>query len=187
MEQKSNYNPTSTSLVVNQIESGLPHWLIKVGFVLMVVQAICVEDHLYTWIETHGLEILRTIVFLSGDFILFYAMMRGMRQLSRPYTWMWWALIVADVAGCLTFAVPNSTINLALAIAQPLFFLPLGISIAYFYRGLLQWVGILLVAHMVTIIIFPTMLMPFIPFILIDIVAILTQMALAWVMLKVLI
>jgi hypothetical protein len=44
-----------------------------------------------------------------------------------------------------------------------------------------------LVAHMVTIIIFPIMLMPFIPFILIDIVAILTQMALAWVMLKVLI
>ena len=178
MEQKSNFNPTNTSLVVNQIESGLPHWLIKVGFVLMVVQAICVEDHLCTWIETHGLEILRTIVFLSGDF---------MRKLSRPYTWMWWALIVSDVAGCLTFAVPNSTINLALAIAQPLFFLPLGISIAYFYRGLLQWVGILLVAHMVTIIIFPIMLMPFIPFILIDIVAILTQMALAWVMLKVLI
>ena len=187
MGQKRSYNPTNASYVVNKVESGIPHWLIKVGFALMVVQAICVEDHICTWIETHGFEIPRSILFLLGDLILLYAMMRGMRQLRRPYTWMWWALIIADIAGCLTFAVPDSTINLALAIAQPLFFLPLGISIAYFYRGLLQWVGILLVAHMVTIIIFPIMLMSFIPFILIDIVAILTQMAMAWVMLKVLI
>ena len=100
---------------------------------------------------------------------------------------MWWLLIVLNVAGDLTYMVPYSTINLALAVAQPLAYLPLGVSIGFFYRGRLQWVGILMVAFMVTIIIFPIMFYKFIPFELIDAVAIFTQIAMAWTMRKMLI
>ena len=152
------------SLIINKVESGMPRWLIEVGFVMMAIQAVSTACDISNWIETNGMKPLRHL-----------------------YTWMWWLLIVLNVAGDLTYILPESILNLAVAVAQPLAYLPLGISIGYFYRGRLQWVGILMVAFMVTMIILPIMLIDFIPYIFTDALAIVTQTALAWTMRKMLI
>ena len=180
-------NAKKRSIYINKVDSGMPRWLIELGFVLFVAQAVCTENSINNWIESHGMEIPRTIVFLIGDFILYYGMMVGMKPLRRPFTTLWWILIVLDMAGNITFIASDSIINLVLAIANPLAFLPLGFSIAFFYRGWLQWVGILMVGYMVTMIILPIMLYPFLPILLVDIIAIAGQIAFGWSMRRVLV
>lgn len=187
MEYQKIGNGPDRSFIINKVESGMPGWLIEVGFVMMVIQAVSTSIDVSNWIETNGMVVPRAIVFLLGDIILYYAMMRGMKPLRHPYTWMWWLLIVLNVVGDITYILPESILNLAVAVAQPLAYLPLGISIGYFYRGRLQWVGILMVAFMVTMIIFPIMLDGFIPYLVTDVLAILTLIALAWTMRKMLI
>ena len=180
-------NTEKQSIYINKVNSGMPRWLVELGFVLYVAQAVCTENTITNWIESNGLTIPRSIIFLIGDLILFYGMMVGMKPLRHPFTTLWWILIILDMAGNITFALPDSIINLALAIANPLAFLPLGFAIAYFYRGWLQWVGILMVGHMVTMIIFPIMLDPILPWLLIDLIAIAGQIALGWSMRQVLV
>ena len=180
-------NTEKQSIYINKVNSGMPRWLVELGFVLYVAQAVCTENTITNWIESNGLTIPRSIIFLIGDLILFYGMMVGMKPLRHPFTTLWWILIILDMAGNITFALPDSIINLALAIANPLAFLPLGFAIAYFYRGWLQWVGILMVGHMVTMIIFPIMLDPILPWLLIDLIAIAGQIAFGWSMRQVLV
>jgi len=187
MEYQKISNEPQRSLIINKVESGMPRWLIEVGFVMMAIQAVSTAYDVSSWIETNGMVVPRAVVFLLGDIILYYAMMRGMKPLRHPYTWMWWLLIVLNVVGDLTYILPESIINLAVAVAQPLAYLPLGISIGYFYRGRLQWVGILMVAFMVTMIILPIMLNDLIPYLITDAFGIITLIALAWTMRKMLI
>ena len=175
------------SIYINKVDSGMPRWLIELGFVLFVAQAVCTENTIFNWIESHGMEIPRSIIFLIGDLILYYGMMVGMKPLRRPFTTLWWILIVLDMAGNITFIASDSIIDLVLAIANPLAFLPLGFAIAFFYRGWLQWVGILMVGYMVTMIILPIMLAPFLSILLIDLIAIAGQIAFGWSMRRVLI
>ena len=180
-------NAKKRSIYINKVDSGMPRWLIELGFVLFVAQAVCTENSINNWIESHGMEIPRTIVFLIGDFILYYGMMVGMKPLRRPFTTLWWILIVLDMAGNIMFIASDSIINLVLAIANPLAFLPLGFAIAFFYRGWLQWVGILMVGYMVTMIILPIMLYPFLPILLVDLIAVAGQIAFGWSMRRVLV
>ena len=180
-------NAKKQSIYINKVDSGMPRWLIELGFVLFVAQAVSTENTIFNWIESNGMEIPRSILFIIGDLILYYGMMVGMKALRRPFTTLWWILIVLDMAGNITFIASDSIINLVLAIANPLAFLPLGFAIAFFYRGWLQWVGILMVAHMVTMIILPIMLYPFLPTLPVDIIAIITQIAFGWSMRRVLI
>lgn len=72
------------SLIINKVESGMPRWLIEVGFVMMAIQAVSTACDISNWIETNGMVIPRSIVFLLGDIILYYAMMRGMKPLRHP-------------------------------------------------------------------------------------------------------
>ena len=180
-------NVKKLSIYINKVDSGMPRWLIELGFVLFVAQAVCTENTIFNWIESHGMEIPRSIIFLIGDLILYYGMMVGMKPLRRPFTTLWWILIVLDMAGNITFIASDSIIDLVLAIANPLAFLPLGFAIAFFYRGWLQWVGILMVGYMVTMIILPIMLAPFLSILLIDLIAIAGQIAFGWSMRRVLI
>lgn len=180
-------NAKKRSIYINKVDSGMPRWLIELGFVLFVAQAVSTENTIFNWIESHGMEIPRSIIFLIGDLILYYAMMVGMKPLRRPFTTLWWILIVLDMAGNITFIASGSIIDLVLAIANPLAFLPLGFAISFFYRGWLQWVGILMVGHMVTMIILPIMLAPFLSILLIDLIAIAGQIAFGWSMRQVLV
>ena len=180
-------NAKKRSIYINKVDSGMPRWLIELGFVLFVAQAVSTENTIFNWIESNGMEIPRSILFIIGDLILYYGMMVGMKALRRPFTTLWWILIVLDMAGNITFIASDSIIDLVLAIANPLAFLPLGFAIAFFYRGWLQWVGILMVGYMVTMIILPIMLAPFLPVLLIDLIAIAGQIAFGWSMRRVLI
>lgn len=175
-------------LRVNKLDSGMPRWLIELGFVLMLVQAATTESNVDQWLKATGLHAVQAFFFMAGDIILYYGMLKGMKPLRRPYTWLWWTLLAVDVAGCVTSAFPaTEMLALAFALALPLIMLPLGISITFSYRGTLQWVGILMVAHMVTMIVFPIMLDSLLPAIVTDIVAIVVLVAYAWAMRKVLI
>ena len=175
-------------LRVNKLDSGMPRWLIELGFFLMLVQAATTESNVDQWLKASGLHAVQAFFFLAGDIILYYGMLKGMKPLRRPYTWLWWTLLAVDVAGCATSAFPaTEMLSLAFALALPLVMLPLGISITFSYRGTLQWVGILMIAHMVTMIVFPIMLEQLLPAIVTDIVAIVVLVAYAWSMRKVLI
>ena len=103
-------NAKKRSIYINKVDSGMPRWLIELGFVLFVAQAVSTENSINNWIESHGMEIPRTIVFLIGDFILYYGMMVGMKPLRRPFTTLWWILIVLDMAGNITFIASDSII-----------------------------------------------------------------------------
>ena len=180
-------NDKQRSIFIDKVESGLPRWLIEVGFALFVIQAINTSYDISEWVNANGLQAPVWLIVLAGDIILYYAMMRGMKPLVRPLTILWWLFIVVVAAGDITAVFPESIINLALAVVTPLVFLPLGISIAFFYRGWLQWVGILMVAHMMTMIIFPIMLYELIPYIIVDLLGIAVVIALGWTMRKVLV
>lgn len=180
-------NNKKRSLYINKVESGLPRWLIEVGFVCFVIQALNSGYDIAKWVNANGLQMPVWAIVLAGDMILYYAMMRGMKPLVRPFTVLWWIFMVVVVAGDITAIFPESVVDLALAVATPLVFLPLGFMITYFYRGKLQWVGILMILHMVTMIIFPIMLYDLIPYIIVDIIGIAVVIARGWTMRKVLI
>lgn len=180
-------NDRKRSIYINKVESGLPRWLIEIGFVFFVIQAFNTSYDIAEWVNANGLKAPVWLIVLAGDMILYYAMMRGMKPLGRPFTVLWWIFMVVVAAGDITSMLPESVVDLALAVALPLVFLPLGISIAFFYRGWLQWVGILMVAHMVTMIIFPIMLYDLIPYVIVDIIGIAVVIALGWTMRKVLV
>ena len=180
-------NDKRLSIYINKVESGLPRWLIEVGFVLFVLQAINTSYDIAEWVNANGLQAPVWFIVLAGDMILYYAMMRGMKPLVRPFTVLWWILIVVVAAGDITSIFPESIIDMALAVTTPLVYLPLGFAMTYFYRGWLQWVGILMVAYMVTMIIFPIMLYDLIPYIIVDIIGIAVVIALGWTMRKVLV
>lgn len=180
-------NNKKRSLYINKVESGLPRWLIEVGFVCFVIQALNSGYDIAKWVNANGLQMPVWTIVLAGDMILYYAMMRGMKPLIRPFTVLWWIFMVVVVAGDITAMFPESVVDLALAVATPLVFLPLGFMITYFYRGKLQWVGILMILHMVTMIIFPIMLYDLIPYIIVDIIGIAVVIARGWTMRKVLI
>ncbi len=180
-------NDKRRSIYINKVESGLPRWLIELGFVFFVIQALNTEYNISEWVTANGLQMPVWFIVLAGDMILYYAMMRGMKSLVRPFTVLWWIFMLVIAAGDITSMFPESIIDLALAVATPLVYLPLGFAITYFYRGWLQWVGILMIAHMVTMIIFPIMLYDLIPYIIVDIIGIAVVIALGWTMRKVLV
>ena len=175
------------SIYINKVDSGLPRWLVEVGFVLFVIQSVYTEYNISQWVVTHGLQTLFCLIILVGDMILYYGVMRGMRALERPFNVLWWIFLVVIAAGDIAFVAPDSIVNMGLAVATPLVFLPIGFAIAFFYRGWLQWVGILMVIHMVTMIVLPIMLFDVVPFLALDIIAVIAQVALGWAMRKVLV
>lgn len=180
-------NDKKRSIYIDKVDSGIPRWLIEVGFALFVIQALNTAYDISEWVNANGLQETVWLMVLASDVILYYAMMRGMRSLARPFTMLWAIMIVVVAAGDITSIFTASIIELALAVATPLVFLPLGFAITYFYRGRLQWVGILMIAHMVTMIILPIMLYDVIPYIIIDIIGIAVVIALGWTMRKILI
>jgi hypothetical protein len=180
-------NDRKRSIYINKVESGLPRWLIEMGFVCVLIQAFNTACDISEWVTANGLQAPMWLIVLAGDVILYYAMMRGMKPLVRPFTVLWWIFIVVVAAGDITSIFPESVIDLALAVATPLVFLPLGFVITYFYRGWLQWVGILLILYMVAIIILPIMLYDLIPYIITDIIGIAAVIARGWTMRKVLV
>jgi len=64
MEYQKISNEPHSSLIINKVESGMPHWLIEMGFIMKIIQAVSTSIDLCNWIETNGMVIPRAIVFL---------------------------------------------------------------------------------------------------------------------------
>ena len=128
---------------VDYVESGLPRWLIEAAFVCIVIQAVFnwspvidLTDEDFFW--------LRAIINTFGTLVMYIGLLRGCRNLYRPFRAWWWALIVLDILGFLTMLVPaiDDFCGLPVAVSLMLVYLPFGCLIAYCYRGGLRQVGI---------------------------------------------
>ena len=128
---------------VNHVDSGLPRWLIEVAFVCYLLQAAINWAPLMHWVEEHA-PLASAIIQTFGALVMYFGLMRGMKPLYRPMTAAWWVVIVLNIAGFLTMAIPAImySVGLPIAVSLMVVYLPFGCTIAFCYRGRLQQVGI---------------------------------------------
>ena len=138
---------------VNHVESGLPRWLIEMAFVCLILQGITTWTPILHWFMEHA-PILLAIIQTFGAIVMFYAVMQGMKSLYKPFTYLWWIVIALNLAGLVTTSIPviNEIIGIPIAISLMLVYIPLGCSIAIFYRGRLQQVGIWMVLYILILV-----------------------------------
>lgn len=141
---------------VNHVESGQPRWLIEMAFVCLILQGITTWTPILHWFMEHA-PILLAIIQTFGAVVMFYAVMQGMKSLYKPFTYLWWIVIALNLAGFVTTSIPviNEIIGIPIAISLMLVYIPLGCSIAIFYRGRLQQVGIWMVLYILISAIIP--------------------------------
>lgn len=141
---------------VNHVESGLPRWLIEMAFVCLILQGITTWTPILHWFMEHA-PILLAIIQTFGAVVMFYAVMQGMKSLYKPFTYLWWIVIALNLGGFVTTSIPliNEIIGIPIAISLILVYIPLGCSIAIFYRGRLQQVGIWMVLYILISAIIP--------------------------------
>lgn len=141
---------------VNHVESGQPRWLIEMAFVCLILQGITTWTPILHWFMEHA-PILLAIIQTFGAIVMFYAVMQGMKSLYKPFTYLWWIVIALNLGGFVTTSIPviNEIIGIPIAISLMLVYIPLGCSIAIFYRGRLQQVGIWMVLYILISAIIP--------------------------------
>ena len=141
---------------VNHVESGQPRWLIEMAFVCLILQGITTWTPILHWFMEYA-PILLAIIQTFGAVVMFYAVMQGMKSLYKPFTYLWWIVIALNLAGFVTTSIPviNEIIGIPIAISLMLVYIPLGCSIAIFYRGRLQQVGIWMVLYILISAIIP--------------------------------
>lgn len=141
---------------VNHVKSGQPRWLIEMAFVCLILQGITTWTPILHWFMEHA-PILLAIIQTFGAVVIFYAVMQGMKSLYKPFTYLWWIVIALNLAGFVTTSIPviNEIIGIPIAISLMLVYIPLGCSIAIFYRGRLQQVGIWMVLYILISAIIP--------------------------------
>lgn len=128
---------------VNRMDSGLPRWLIEVAFVCYLLQAAINWAPLMHWVEGHA-PLASAIIQTFGALVMYFGLMRGMKPLYKPMTAAWWVVIVLNIAGFLTMAIPAImySVGLPIAVSLMVVYLPFGCTIAFCYRGRLRQVGI---------------------------------------------
>lgn len=128
---------------VNHVESGLPRWLIEVAFLSYLLQAAINWAPLMHWVEGHA-PLASAIIQTFGALVMYFGLMRGMKPLYKPMTAAWWVVIVLNIAGFLTMAIPAImySVGLPIAVSLMVVYLPFGCTIAFCYRGRLRQVGI---------------------------------------------
>ena len=128
---------------VNRMDSGLPRWLIEVAFVCYLLQAAINWAPLMHWVEEHA-PLASAIIQTFGALVMYFGLMRGMKPLYKPMTAAWWVVIVLNIAGFLTMAIPAImySVGLPIAVSLMVVYLPFGSTIAFCYRGRLRQVGI---------------------------------------------
>ena len=128
---------------VNRMDSGLPRWLIEVAFVCYLLQAAINWAPLMHWVEGHA-PLASAIIQTFGALVMYFGLMRGMKPLYKPMTAAWWVVIVLNIAGFLTMAIPAImySVGLPIAVSLMVVYLPFGSTIAFCYRGRLRQVGI---------------------------------------------
>ena len=150
-------NNTSTgNRHISHLDSGLPRWLLAIGFILMVMAAVCTVSAIDLWFREQAPLALAAINTV-GMLIMYFAAMRGMKPLYRPLTW-WWGLVIAlnivsFASICLGSRWPE--VDFIIACVLPLAYLPLGLLIAIWYQGRLQQLGIWMIVRILTVFLLP--------------------------------
>lgn len=138
------------------LDSGLPGWLIKIGFILYSFQALLSM----TFVEEGSVLIIGDsivfvrLLFLAGDAIFYSAMIRGMRPLKQSFTWLFGLLIVIDIARfflSLSLATPTLSV-IGRSVGYLVMFI-LGIYLASSFLGNLKSLGIMMVIVSISVII----------------------------------
>lgn len=138
------------------MDSGLPGWLIKIGFILYLFQALLSM----TFVEEGSVLIIGDsivfvrLLFLAGDAIFYSAMIRGMRPLKQSFTWLFGLLIVIDIARVfLSLSLATPTLSVIGRIVGYLVMFILGIYLASSFLGNLKSLGIMMVIVSISVII----------------------------------
>ncbi len=138
------------------LDSGLPGWLIKIGFILYLFQALLSM----TFVEEGSVLIIGDsivfvrLLFLAGDAIFYSAMIRGMRPLKQSFTWLFGLLIVIDIARVfLSLFLATPTLSVIGRIVGYLVMFILGIYLASSFLGNLKSLGIMMVIVSISVII----------------------------------
>lgn len=138
------------------MDSGLPGWLIKIGFILYLFQALLSM----TFVEEGSVLIIGDsivfvrLIFLAGDAIFYSAMIRGMRPLKQSFTWLFGLLIVIDIARVfLSLSLATPTLSVIGRIVGYLVMFILGIYLASSFLGNLKSLGIMMVIVSISVII----------------------------------
>ena len=128
---------------VNHVDSKLPRWLIEAAFMCYLLQAAINWAPLMHWVEGHA-PLASAIIQTFGALVMYFGLMRGMKPLYKPMTAAWWVVIVLNIAGFLTMAIPAImySVGLPIAVSLMVVYLPFGSTIAFCYRGRLRQVGI---------------------------------------------
>ena len=128
---------------VDYVDSGLPRWLIETAFVCYLLQAAINWAPLMHWTTEHA-SLASAIIQTFGVLVMYFGLMRGMKPLYSPMTLAWWIVIVLNIAGFLTMAIPAImySVGLPIAVSLMVVYLPFGCAIAFCYRGRLRQVGI---------------------------------------------
>ncbi len=141
---------------IYHLDCGLSQWLLTLGFILMVMAAVCTVSALDSWFREQAPLALAAINTV-GMLIMYFATMLGMKPLYRPLTW-WWGLVIA--LNIVSFASISlgalwPEVDFIIACALPLAYLPLGILIAIWYHGQLQHLGIWMIVRILTVFLLP--------------------------------
>ena len=143
---------------VNHVDSGLPRWLIEAAFVCYLLHAASNWTPLLLWMGEHAAMAL-AFVQTFGAVVMYFALLRGMRPLYRPFTVAWWIVLVLNIAGIVPYFAPELlfAIGLPLAVSLMLVYLPFGCLIAFSYRGRLRQVGVWMALYILISLIIPVL------------------------------
>lgn len=146
---------------VNSLDSGLKRLTIEIGFIIMVISAICTLSSVGDVMRgslagTICLALINTV----GMVILYYAMMRGMKPLYHPLKWMWIILIALNLLGFVTtflILIDESLVIVDLVMAALLLmaYLPMGVLLIVWYDGKLGRLGIWMMARIIIVTLLP--------------------------------
>lgn len=140
------------NVIINHIDSGLPKWLIIIGFIWMILGAIAAIHPIHLLVDPY--PILFSIIDTGGTFILYLAMFLGMRHLYRPMSIFWILLLSMGVLKVVLYLIGPSVNELHpyFPMALILIYIPLGTLLTIWYRGRLKTVGICMAIRVVLMI-----------------------------------
>ena len=138
---------------VNHLESGLPRWLIVLGFVWMLLSSFNCLHPVARFLSR--IPVFFPIYEVGGLFILYIGMMRGMRPLYRPMTVFWIILLALDLLKMILFSLGPAAdpIHPFFPILLLIIYIPLGGLILIWYRGRLQTVGIWMIVRILVMVV----------------------------------
>ena len=145
-------------LHIDTLHSGLPRFLIESAFVVMVLAAICSYSPVHNWLLSHA-SLFLALLNTAGMVVMYYALLRGMKELAHPLTVLWWIAIGLNLLDFVLLCLGDAAwgFSAACATALPLIYLPLGILLLVWYRGRLGQVGLWMILRILIVNLVPVL------------------------------